>query len=111
MDSAERLPELLLLGDPHLAATLIERRLAPLANLPATRRERLTETLRAWLDAHGEVRAAAEALSVHTQTVRYRLDRIRELLGDALDDPDARLELALALRARREGTPRAPDIP
>ena len=34
------------------------------------------------------------------QTARYRLSRLRELLGDALDDPDARFELELALRAR-----------
>jgi hypothetical protein len=107
VESSERLPELLLLGDPALAAALVDRRLAPLAALPAGRRERLVETLRAWLDTHGEVRAAAEMLHVHTQTVRYRLDRLRELLGDGLDDPDARLELALALRAR--GTPSATD--
>jgi DNA-binding PucR family transcriptional regulator len=32
--------------------------------------------------------------------VRYRLARLRELLGDELDDPEARLELELALRAQ-----------
>jgi DNA-binding PucR family transcriptional regulator len=37
---------------------------------------------------------------VHPQTVRYRLGRLRELLGPALDDPDARFELELVLRAR-----------
>jgi DNA-binding PucR family transcriptional regulator len=30
--------------------------------------------------------------------VRYRLGQLRELYGDELDDPRARLELALALR-------------
>jgi DNA-binding PucR family transcriptional regulator len=62
-------------------------------------RARAYETLRAWLDAHGDVAVAAAALHVHAQTVRYRLGRVREALGDdALDDPAARLELALALR-------------
>jgi DNA-binding PucR family transcriptional regulator len=42
----------------------------------------------------------ARALDVHPQTARYRLARLRELLGEALDDPDARFELELALRAR-----------
>jgi DNA-binding PucR family transcriptional regulator len=37
---------------------------------------------------------------VHPQTARYRLRGLRELLGDALDDPDARFEIELALRAR-----------
>jgi len=42
----------------------------------------------------------SRALGLHAQTARYRLSRLRELLGDALDDPDARFELELALRAR-----------
>ena len=33
------------------------------------------------------------------QTARYRVARLRELLGDQLDDPDARFELEIALRA------------
>lgn len=33
------------------------------------------------------------------QTVRYRLRQLRELLGDAaLDEPEARFELSVALR-------------
>jgi hypothetical protein len=37
---------------------------------------------------------------VHPQTVRHRLRRLRERFGDALEDPEARWELSLALRAR-----------
>ena len=85
----------------ELAADLAARRLAPLDDLPASTRARLLETLAAWLDAHGEARAAAAALHVHVQTVRYPLGQLRDLLGTALDDPDARLELALALRVAR----------
>ena len=84
----------------RLAADLSARALAPLDELPAGQRARLVETLAAWLDAHGEARPAAERLHVHVQTVRYRLDRLRELLGDALDEPERRLELQLALRIR-----------
>ncbi len=42
------------------------------------------------------------ALHVHPQTVRYRIAKLRELLGARLEDPDGRfeLELELALRAR-----------
>ncbi len=40
-------------------------------------------------------------LHVHPQTVRYRLGKLRELLGDALERADQRFELELALRVRR----------
>ena len=43
----------------------------------------------------------AERLGIHPQTARYRLGRLRELFGDALDDPDERFWLELALRAQR----------
>jgi hypothetical protein len=96
----DHLLELLLHSGGSLAGDLARRRLAPLDELPENTRERLLETLAAWLDAQGEARPAAEALHVHVQTVRDRLGQLRDLLGGALDDPRGRLELALALRAR-----------
>ena len=97
----DHLLELILGRDGELTSELVRRRLAPLDDVPASTRERLLETLRAWLDAHGEARPAADALHVHVQTVRYRLGQLRDLLGDALDDPRARLEIALALEVRQ----------
>jgi hypothetical protein len=96
----DHLLELLLHSGGGLAGDLARRRLAPLEGLPPTTRERLLQTLEAWLDAQGEARPAAERLHVHVQTVRYRLGQLRELLGPALDDPRGRLELALALQVR-----------
>jgi hypothetical protein len=86
-------------GDTTLAADLAARVLAPLAELRPKARARLRETLRAWLDHPGQVQAVAERLHVHPQTVRYRVAQLRDLFGESLDDPDARFELALALRA------------
>lgn len=40
-------------------------------------------------------------LNVHPQTVGYRVGRLPELFGGALDDADARFDLKLALRSRR----------
>jgi hypothetical protein len=94
----EHLPALLLHGDGALAADLAARALAPLDDLREGVRERLTETLRAWLDEPGQVTRVAERLHVHPQTVRYRVAQLRELFGERLDDPDARFELALAIR-------------
>lgn len=96
----EHLVELLLAADRKLARDLAERALAPFAGLTESARARLLETLRAWLDHQGRTEAVARALHVHPQTVRYRLGRLRDLLGAALDDPERRFELALALRVR-----------
>jgi hypothetical protein len=94
----EHLLALLIHADPELADDLRERALGKLRDLPAGGSARAEETLRAWLDAHGDVTATAALLHVHPQTVRYRLAGLRDLLGEAMDDPIRRLELALALR-------------
>ncbi|HWI23061.1 MAG TPA: helix-turn-helix domain-containing protein [Baekduia sp.] len=95
----EHLVTLMLTGDAALAAELTARALAPLSELKQGPRERLTETLRVWLDSPGQIRRIAETLDVHPQTVRYRVGQLRELFGERLDDPDARFELQLAVRA------------
>ena len=102
---------LLLAAEPELAAELCEHALAPLHTLPAGAAARGEQTLRAWLDAHGDVSVAAATLHVHPQTVRYRLAALREVFGDALDDPGARLELAIALRMTHPGFPPSPTRP
>jgi hypothetical protein len=99
--SDDHLPELLLHGDGALGADLAERALEPLVALRPAARERLTDTLRAWLDTPGQVQRIAGELHVHPQTVRYRVAQLRELFGARLDDPDARFELALAVRLAR----------
>jgi hypothetical protein len=91
---------LLLTSDPRLVADLVHDRLGPLDAQGEGARRRLVETLEAWLAEQGRVQAVAERLHLHPQTVRYRLRRLREVLGDALDDPDRRFELDLALRTR-----------
>jgi hypothetical protein len=90
--------ELLLRADPLLASELVADRLAPLAALPAGSRARLTETLRVWLAEQGRLGPVAQRLGIHPQTARYRLARLRDLFGTALDDPDERFWLELALR-------------
>lgn len=95
----EHLLTLLIAGDERLARDLIDRRLAPLHAMAPGARARAEETLRAWLGSLGDVAAAAAVLHVHPQTVRYRLSGLREAFGDVLDDPSARLELEVALRA------------
>jgi hypothetical protein len=59
----------------------------------------LTRTMRVYLDQLGSVRETANALHVHQNTVRYRLDVVRTELGIDLDSPDTRLWLWLRLSA------------
>jgi hypothetical protein len=77
---------------------LASRSLAPLATLTPAGRERMTATLKAYLDHRGNAPAMAAALHVHPQTVRYRLKKLRDLFGECLDDPEARFELETAVR-------------
>ncbi len=87
----------------RLAAPVVERvaqtRLAPLRGLTPAARERMTATALAYVQHAGNAAAMARALHLHPQTARYRIARLRELLGDQLDDADARFELEAALRA------------
>jgi hypothetical protein len=101
----ERLVTLVLHRDPELLAELATRCLAPLDDLTPAAADRLLVTLGEWLRRQGSVPDVAAALHVHPQTVRYRLARLRERFGTALDDPDARFELDLATRARLPGPP------
>ncbi|GAA1852029.1 helix-turn-helix domain-containing protein [Microlunatus capsulatus] len=62
-------------------------------------------SVEAYLRRFGDVRAAAADLSVHPNTLRYRLRRAEALLGIALDDPDGRLLLELQLAVLRRSRP------
>ncbi|MFI6931989.1 PucR family transcriptional regulator [Streptomyces sp. NPDC050287] len=104
---ADHLSTLLLYGDEPLLAQVQARVLAPLDTVSAGQRPRLAETLLAWLLIGSNVPDVAARLHVHPQTVRYRLRQLEKLFGDALHDPDTRLDLVLALRAealREQGT-------
>jgi hypothetical protein len=96
--ASEHAGRLLLRSDQSLAEELATDQLAPLAELSPRQRERMLDTLRAWLAEQGRLSPVAARLGVHPQTVRYRLARLRELFGEALDDPDERFWLELALR-------------
>ena len=100
------------LADVHAQALLMELRdlaaahgdrpTGPVARLSAYDAEHgtnLIETLRAWLDAFGDVAAASAAMFVHANTFRYRLRRLTEVSGIDLGDPEQRFAAMLQLRA------------
>ena len=61
----------------------------------------LLATLETFLDLAGDVQAVAQRLSLHRSSLYYRLDRIAHLAGIDLADGLVRLDLHLALKARR----------
>ena len=75
------------------------RHLGTLVEHDRTRNGSLVGTLKAYLE-EGEQQAAARRLRIHPNTLRYRLDRVREISGAELDDPETRLNLAVALRVQ-----------
>ena len=61
----------------------------------------LVTTLGQYLDCGGNYDATAHALSVHRSTLKYRLQRIREISGHDLASPETQFNLQLAFRAWR----------
>lgn len=87
---------LLTLKGSNEAAGFVRRNLAPL--LENSRSEELLSTLEAVLAYGGNIERAAARLHLHRNTVRYRLEQMRRLLGrDPLAHP-FEMQLALALR-------------
>jgi hypothetical protein len=101
----DHLTDLLVAGSARLVDRIAARRLAALDDLTPKARARLEKTALAFVQHQGNAAAMARAMHVHPQTARYRLARLRALLGESLDDPDARFELELALRARGVALP------
>lgn len=97
VDTDEHLVELVLRADPDAAEDLRRRALAPLSEFSPNSADRLAQTLRSWLLHQGRRDAVAADLIVHPQTVRYRMNQIRQVYGDRLDDPEVILELTVAL--------------
>lgn len=104
LDVTEHLAELVVGADPASLQDLRDEVLAPLRDLSPGAADRLRETLRAWLLHLGRRSEVADALHIHPQTVRYRMNQVRDRYGDRLDDPAVVQSLIIAL-ARGDGSP------
>ena len=87
------LPERALAGDQLAKQTLINDLYLPLANQSSE----LLNTLRSYLDNGGSLEATAKSLYVHANTVRYRLKRILELLGEDCTRPRTAFVMQVAI--------------
>ena len=68
---------------------------------PAAANTWLVDSLTALLDSGCRWSDAADELGVHRHTLRYRMDRLREQTGRHPDDPEQRMELWLAVKAKQ----------
>lgn len=91
---------LLALRDSGDLAPFVERTLAPLLAEKRLGTE-LVETLEVFFACNGNLSSAATRLNLHRNSLLYRLNRARALLGHDLDDPELRLALQLAIKGRR----------
>ena len=94
----EVLVDHLLRGSAH-ADRILAATLRPLIEYDRERGTDLLPTLRAYIGANLNLTASARAVSVHPNTIVYRLRRIKELSGRDPHDPDDLLALTLALKA------------
>ncbi|MEU2253586.1 helix-turn-helix domain-containing protein [Nocardia xishanensis] len=97
VDTENSLAALVIHADPRTRERQRAAALEPFAHLRPDTRARYEETLRAWLLHQGRREDVARYLVLHAQTVRYRMDRIREILGEDLNNPQRVLELTIAL--------------
>jgi DNA-binding PucR family transcriptional regulator len=104
--SDDLLAERALIGDLPARAALGDRIIRPLLE---TSGGHLFETATAYLDAGGNLEAAARSLFVHANTVRYRLGRLIDVTGYELADPHDAFTVRIALALSR--LPRGAQAP
>jgi hypothetical protein len=84
-------------GDASRIAQYIGEILSPIEERDPRQKTQLKKTLLCYIDSQHNIVRTAELLGVHVNTVRQRLDTLREITG-GWDDPIAALELHVALR-------------
>jgi sugar diacid utilization regulator len=87
--------------DPGELRRFHDETVGPLLAYDAQYDTELARTLETFLDADGNVAKTAERLYTHRHTIRYRLERVRELSGLDVSSTDGRERLGLGLKAMR----------
>lgn len=89
------------IGDRHLLDQFVAEVLGAAIGDDLRHEPVLLPTLEAWTHENGNLALAAQRLGVHRNTLSYRLQRFETLTGRSLDDPNVRLDIAVALMIRR----------
>jgi sugar diacid utilization regulator/putative methionine-R-sulfoxide reductase with GAF domain len=91
---------LLEVQSPDSLRRFVDELLGPLLQYAQSRDTPLLETLEALSAARWVRRAAARNLGIHINSMTYRVERIQALTALELDDPETRVAISIALRAR-----------
>src|ERR1700682_1716071 len=91
---------LLEVQSPEALRRFVDELLGTLLKYAQSRDTPLLETLEALSAARWVRRAAARTLKIHINSMTYRVERIQSLTGLQLDDPETRVAISIALRAR-----------
>ena len=87
--------------DPGELERFYEETVAPLAAYDEQYETELVNTIEAYLDNDGNVTPTAEQLFTHRHTIRYRMERVKELCGHDITSTEGREKLGLGLKAMR----------
>src|SRR6185312_10288125 len=94
---------LLEVQSPDALRRFVDELLGSLLRYAQSRDTPLLETLEALSAARWVRRAAARQLGIHINSMSYRVERIETLTGLQLDDPETRVDISSAPRARDAG--------
>ena len=99
--------------DPRELERFYAETIEPLSNYDDQYETELVTTIEAYLDNDGNVAATAKQLFTHRHTIRYRLERAKELCGHDVSATEGREKLGLGLKAMRVlgiASPRGPAL-
>ena len=99
--------------DPAELERFFAETVAPLVAYDEQYETELVATVEAYLDNDGNVAATAKQLFTHRHTIRYRLERVKELCGHDVSATEGREKLGLGLKTMRVlgiASPRGPAL-
>jgi sugar diacid utilization regulator len=87
--------------DPRELERFYAETVAPLSAYDEQYETELVATVEAYLENDGNVAATAKQLFTHRHTIRYRLERVKELCGHDVSATEGREKLGLGLKTMR----------
>jgi sugar diacid utilization regulator len=85
-------------GDPVAVQLFIDTYLGSLLRYGNGKNQDLLDTLRVYLQTNGNIKETANLLFIHRSSMKYRLEKIRQIVELDIDDADQRFHLMLAFR-------------